>query len=483
MRILYYNWVQFDDEERRGGGVTVYLKNLIEGMVDKAEIFFLSSGISYTFNAKARIVRTKNCFGNKCKSFEILNSPILAPGINAYKMIDTYLNDDSLLEVLTQFMKKEGPFDVIHFNNIEGLSVNVLKIKEIFPKTKIVFSLHNYYPFCPQVNLWQNEKCNCIDNAEARKCNFCITDYAPIGFSRNCYILAFYLKKYHIKPGSYIWKACFYCLPKITGYIKKCKHSASDSSLQIIYSDEDRVRYKNFLEKNVYYLNRYTDTILAVSKRVKEIAIDKGIDRKKICISYIGTKAAENQLGRCVADSNSKELKIAYLGYARRDKGFFFLLKALKDVPKEYTSKINLLFCAKLDDNSVKRFIYELGNKYHSVLFKNGYTQSEMKELLNDVNVGIVPVMWEDNLPQVAIEMVSLGIPILTSNLGGAKEIGRNDAFVFEAGNKENFVNKLINIMDNRKILNSFWDNAMSLVTISEHVNMLLDIYGSTDFN
>ena len=29
-KILLYNWVQFDDEEKRGGGVTVYFKIVID---------------------------------------------------------------------------------------------------------------------------------------------------------------------------------------------------------------------------------------------------------------------------------------------------------------------------------------------------------------------------------------------------------------------------------------------------------------------
>lgn len=480
MKILYYNWVQFDDEEKRGGGVTVYLKNLIGGMKDVTDVYFLSSGMSYTIGSRTRIRRTKNCFGNKCKSFEIVNSPILAPAINAYKTIDTYLNDETLLELLVEFMKKEGPFDVVHFNNIEGLSINVLKVKEFFPQTRIFFSLHNYYPVCPQVNLWQSEKCNCLDNDDARSCCFCVTDYAPIGFVRNCNILAFYLKKWHIKPESFLWRSSFYCLPKIAGFIKKQKRKGVYPGLQIIHSDDNRLKYKAFIEKNVEYLNRYTDTILAVSERVKEIAVRRGIAEEKLCVSYIGTKAAESQIGRCVANIYSEELKIAYLGYARRDKGFFFLLKALKDVPKEYAHKIDLLLCVKLDDNRVKKAIQELGNKYHSVLFKNGYNQSEMKELLEGVNLGIVPVMWEDNLPQVAIEIVSLGIPILTSDLGGAKEIGRNESFVFSAGDKEDFVKKLLSIVNEREKLDSFWNKAMPLVTIPEHVSELLDLYGNT---
>ena len=48
MKILYYNWVDYLDPEGRGGGVSVYQKNLLEefGKSNNNELYFLCSGIS-----------------------------------------------------------------------------------------------------------------------------------------------------------------------------------------------------------------------------------------------------------------------------------------------------------------------------------------------------------------------------------------------------------------------------------------------------
>jgi hypothetical protein len=51
---------------------------------------------------------------------------------------------------------------------------------------------------------------------------------------------------------------------------------------------------------------------------------------------------------------------------------------------------------------------------------------------MKNVNLGIVPPQWEDNLPQVTIEMIANGIPALTSNKGGAHELNSHPKFVFE---------------------------------------------------
>ena len=82
MKILYYNWVQFDDPEKRGGGVSVYLKNLISHLVNhNIDVSFLSSGLSYNFIKKKIYIRkTKNQFGQKCKTFAMVNSHVMSPG-------------------------------------------------------------------------------------------------------------------------------------------------------------------------------------------------------------------------------------------------------------------------------------------------------------------------------------------------------------------------------------------------------------------
>ncbi len=477
MRILYYNWVQFDDVEKRGGGVTVYQYNLIDAIKDLAEVFFLSSGISYSFDSKPRIVRTKNCFGDKCNSFELINSPILSPAINAYRTIRQYLEDETILNLFVDFLNEYGPFDVVHFNNIEGLSINVLRFKEIFPDIKVFFSIHNYYLFCPQVNLWQDEKLNCQCNNDYQKCCSCVPDSPPVGLAKKRHILAYYLKKWHIMPGSFLFRSLFFILPRMVGLYKKIKRRVLNQEEGKAFLENNGHEYKTFVEKNIEYVNKYVDTVLAVSERVREIAISHGLDKDKIITNYIGTKAAETQYGRCASDISSDVMKIAFFGYARRDKGFFFLLDALEQLPEKYTKTIDVLLCVGVKDPKIISDINNLKNRYHSVTFKNGYAHSEMESLLIGTHLGIIPVLWEDNLPQVAIEMVSCGVPILTSNLGGAKEIGRNNYFVFEAGNIDDFIDHLKELFDNRPLLESFWHTSMNLVNMSEHICKLVELY------
>ena len=60
MKILFYNWVDYLDDEKRGGGVTVYQRNTIQAMRAKEDVSctFLSSGISYDVLQKGTAMGT-----------------------------------------------------------------------------------------------------------------------------------------------------------------------------------------------------------------------------------------------------------------------------------------------------------------------------------------------------------------------------------------------------------------------------------------
>ena len=93
--------------------------------------------------------------------------------------------------------------------------------------------------------------------------------------------------------------------------------------------------------------------------------------------------------------------------------------------------------------------------------------------VLSGVNLGLVPPLWEDNLPQVAIELVSRGIPILTSDRGGAQEVFANKAFTFPAGSHRELIDRLVAIEAGRIRLGSFWEGPVRLFSMSEHVTHL----------
>lgn len=472
-KILIYNWVQFDKKD--GGGVTVYIDNIINYMKDNndIELYFISSGTNYNiFSNKIKIKKTKNKYGNKVKSYTIYNSPVMF-AYNQFDRIDIYNKEKKLSEIFDNFIKKHNGFDIIHFNNLEGLSPYVLKLKEKYPNTKFIYSMHNYFPVCPNVYLWAHDKENCKDYNNGKKCCNCII--SNYDTAKKILKIRTLLDRLGINTQNKLIKKNY----------QKIKKNINTSPKEIINNENKNNShdYKEFREINVNFLNKYVDDILCVSKRVKEIAVNFGISENKCHVSYIGTKFANN-LKRQDININSSKFNLIYLGYMSNMKGFDFFIEALIKLDKKIAKNINIyLVCRnnpKYDINNIKT---KLEKNFASVTYMDGYNHNDLPNILKNKHLGVIPVVWEDNLPQVSIEITSFGVPILSSDLGGASELCKNNDFKFKGGDIKDFHKKLINLVKNRDKLNEFWDFYNKPTTMKQHLQELYKYYGIKEKN
>ena len=452
-RILIYNWDHIDGKQ--GGGVVVYIRNLLKALTDKydLELFYLNSGLTYTKDGKIRIADIDNTINKQIKTFEVLNSPVLAPVMESSVNIKNYLNDKSLYPVVKAFIEKYK-FDVIHFNNIEGLSLQTINLKKDFPHIKIIYSAHNYSTICTRTNLWKDEHTN-GHNCDKQSFKECIDCY-----SKTINSLELFRRKHpKFQESKVIYK--FY---RIT------------SALRIECGTADL--YQNYEKSTVQSLNNNFDYILAVSKRVKDILIAHGLSSKKVYLSYIGTEVANHPKMECAVDPYADPFTVLYMGYMNKEKGFDFFIKSMIRLCSEDDAyrKMHIRIVARMQEK-YEDDIQNLKKINHHVEVINGYTKDNQADLLKDVNLGIVPVAWEDNLPQVAIEQVAYGVPILVSDRGGAQEICNNSTFVFKAEVYKDFKSKFTYIYTHRDELSSFFDHTMQLVTMDEHIRDIAQYY------
>ena len=225
------------------------------------------------------------------------------------------------------------------------------------------------------------------------------------------------------------------------------------------------------------------DTILAVSNRTRTVLNRFGFAADRIDVSYIGTQHGElfNDANLRASYKQGRPLRIAYLGYMRADKGFWFLLDALETMPAKYAAQIELVCAAHDTGKGGRERLENLKEKLHAVSYFDGYSQENIDTVLTNADIGIVPPLWEDNLPQVAIEIVARGIPILTSDTGGAQELGNNPDFTFPAGSAEALHAKLAQIIEGKLGLSDFWRNNLVPKTMKAHVKDLMRHYQPTN--
>lgn len=480
MKVLYYNWVDYLDREKRGGGVSLYQRNLLGALHAHGgfETHFLSSGIAHELRRNPpRWAELSPATGSaSVRRFEIINARLMSPAHADYGS-PAQLEEAGTEAAFMDFVARNGPYDVIHFNNLEGLPANVLRVKERWPGTRVVLSLHNYYPFCPQVNLWYNEAENCIDYAGGRRCVSCLPVRADPRSVRLAHAVSWRMSRLGMGPGTFAFDRIYWpVLGMMWRTYRKFRIMRPTQPLALTSLAARRPAM-------VELINTHTDAVLCVSDRVRQIAAHHGVVPEKLHTSYIGTtEAAKWQATqpkpRMLRDDGT--VRLAYLGYMRRDKGFHFLLDALEALPDTLAASLRLTVAAGHGEASVMARLKALAPRLAELRLVNGYTHAGLDDLLADVDLGLVPVMWEDNLPQVAIEMHARHIPLMTSDRGGAQELGRCPDLTFRAGDTADFARVLETVLSERVSPASYWKNAMAPVTMKNHMDQLLTIYEGT---
>ena len=463
-KILIYNWTPFGLEFKVGGGVAIYCKNLVEAILKEnpaVEVYFLSSGFSYNASTTATFIRTvKECSTDRLHVFDIVNSPVPAEQRFIYPNPDIALKNNLLKTLFKDFLVTHGPFNTIHFNNLEGISLDIFDLKQDFIDTTFIFSIHNYIPICLTGTYFRreiNNKCN--STHLAKDCLTC-TKLNSI-----------------FNPIDLLWDKGCNMFPGVNP-LEQTKWLRETGLLELLRPPVES-SFLNFSKEATAALNKNCDYLLAVSQKVKDIAIENGLNKDKLYTSYIGTHVAEYQLRKSSSLPSKNDLKILFLGSnaAYIEKGYQFLVDALRNLDLKYSRRLDLLFTTQ-DSSYVKILKHHLSSfKFKKVEIKVNYTHDELKQLCKDRDLSIIPVLWEDCLPQIAIESVANGVPILCSSAGGASELTSNELFKFECGNKKDLQDKIIYFLENPEKIDSYWEGHKGLVTLKDHYLELAECY------
>ena len=499
MRVLFYNWADPQDPEGRGGGVSVYQRNLLDGFarMDGVEVAMLSSGLSYDLvGRKPRVVPLAS---GPVARYALVNSGTIAPAHAGFGN-PAQLDHPATAAAFAAFVERTGPWDVIHFNNLEGLPTEVLALRDRWPGTRFVLSLHNYYPICPQVNLWFAERENCESFDAGRACTRCLTARPEERAVRTVYATGWSLSRLGMGPGSALYRTV---ARPVLGFawrsvrrVLRWRHARRERGQAVpapaaaptaghqapapLFHAEAALAFAQRRARMVGQINAHCDAVLCVSDRVRQIALTHGIHASRTTTLRIGSREAaewHHTRPRPAFLLEDGTLSLAYLGYMRRDKGFYFLMRALAALPPEMAARLRLTIAAGRGEADAMAAMEALRPKLAELRHVDGYSHDDLNDLLRDVTLGIVPPIWEDNLPQVAIEMHARHIPLLTSDRGGAQELGHCPDLVFRADDVPSFRAALGRVLDGSVTPAHYWAQARPPVDLPSHLNALLSIY------
>lgn len=474
MRILLYNFVQ--PEEPGAGGVGVYLNNLARALKGHGhDVITLSAGDRYSpTQREPRVVFSDDGYHRAV----IVNSPVIAPAAYSFGDPDTYLTSKALDFVPALLAERYGRIDVFHFQNIEGLTKSFfVTLREAFPDARIIYSAHNYHPVCPRVSLWYQDRVLCTDYRDGLACTMCLAPVFDPNYIRGRRRLIWLEKAYPRAMGLFTPALAAAKYARRTLLKRRGQADVIENPEAATPTGASSASYADFRRSNIALFADVFDQVLAVSKRTGQVIVDRGVPANKVVVSYIGTAHKATYLSSTKITDLGEALHLGYIGYMGTDKGFNFLLESLEKLPADVASKMTVTIAARNTFPERHARMERLRGRFKNLRYFDGYTHANLDQVLAGVNVGLIPVLWEDNLPQTAIELVSRGIPVLTSDRGGAQEIAENDRFIFRAGDHDDFVDRVTRISRREIGLGEFWERDMRVFSMDEHVADLMRHY------
>lgn len=471
-RVLHYNWAPYFTRPLVGGGVSVYCRNLLDHLAGGGrgwEPAFLYAGYDDRPDPGEPCVQAvANPVHPGVPTFSMVDSPVLAPALLSFYDPDGHVAHPAVEACFAAFLSDHGPFDVVHFHNVEGLTAGCLRVAKE-SGARVVLSLHNYWTVCPQVQLWQFEDHPCTDYLEGRGCAACLDDAVEVER-----ILA---ERRTGLPPRY----------RATAGVTTAEGALS-TPFAVSGGDVPAIapRYRARRRAIVDLVNDCVDAALSVSERSTEVLASYGIRRDVLRTMYIGTRAAEFRPppGNPVVPAPGEPFRLVYLGESRKDKGFFLLLDELRRLPAGELAGLHLTVACRVTEPAELRMaergrgrLLALAESLHPLEYHPGYDHAGLPGLLAGAHLGVVPPLWEDNLPQVALELIACRVPVLCSTRGGAKEFVRHPAFVFDPAVDGDLLARLRALRADPALLADFWTAARPPTPVDALVAALLAVY------
>ncbi len=278
-------------------------------------------------------------------------------------------------EYFRNILNKFNPH-IVHFGHLNHLSINLPKIaKELGVLT--FMTLHDYWLLCPRGQFVQRNSQSPWD--------FC-KGQVNIKCAKQCY------------SGSF----------------------SGDSATE---EKETKFREK-WIENRMLKargVTNYIDHFVAPSKYLKE----------KFCNSYkkeINKKISFLDYGFNLTylmdrrRNSEKEFVFGYIGTHTPQKGIQFLLQAFDLLKTKKNIKLRIWGYSKEDTPALELIQHTLKQK-NNVEWKEGYKNEDIiDKVFNNIDVLIVPSIWEENSPLVIHEAQQARIPVITADIGGMKE-------------------------------------------------------------
>lgn len=163
-----------------------------------------------------------------------------------------------------------------------------------------------------------------------------------------------------------------------------------------------------------------------------------------------------------------KTITFGYIGTIQYHKGVHIMLEGFS---KCSAPQIRLqVWGGCYGDEGYQKRITKMAKKDPRIEIKGPYDYEQIGETLREIDAVVVPSIWYENAPLTILSALAFGIPVITSDIGGMREMvedGKN-GFIFRVGSPDSLAEKMKLIAEEPGVLSSMRKTAGFPIRIEE---------------
>jgi glycosyltransferase involved in cell wall biosynthesis len=385
----------------RKGGLVAYVEDLMVEQVRRGH------GVGYFFSGRQypllRGPRLRRWDASGVAMFEVVNSPLYDHG----RQPVSELSEPRVEGMLEQALRDFQP-EAVHVQELAGLPSSVIDVARRHGVPSVV-TLQDYHLLCPmfklldadgQVCLKRQVGADCVRTAAADNRDPGLLVTATVGYQLARLPL--------VKRGDSARR------DRWVGRIAhRVGHAEGIRRTRRAALDADADSYQLRRDLNVERLNR-ADRVIAMSSRVAEIHEQLGVDARRLCTVQLTLRHIEALRPRTFRPQGPVTFA-TLAGLESVPKGARVMIEAMRRLSDSASAGR----CRLIVLGSIDHAFAEQARGLAGVELRGAYRPSQLDAILDAVDVGVVPSVWEEAYGYAGMELLAKGIPVIANAIGG----------------------------------------------------------------
>ena len=376
-----------------------YTEDLMAEQVRRGhEVTYVFGGRQYPLVSGPRLRRRER---EGVAMLEVVNSPLHDHG----RQPDLELNEPRTERLLAGVIEKVRP-DVVHVHELAGLPSSVLDLPRR-AGIPCVFTLQDYFPLCPVFKLVDHGGQVCLRREVGADCVATVASQPlPAGLLTDATIRHEMLRLLRLDPRQ--------------------RHSGVDWLARTLgrrvpdTAPASAAAYQRRRDVNVERLSR-TDRLIAMSTRVAAIYTELGVDPGRIQTVQLTLAHIERLKPRSI-DGELPVTFGALNALASEAKGARLLIDAVRIVAAQVPAGSFRL----LAPGDVAGHLRPETERLAAIETPGVYWPNQVDSFLGEIDVGMLPSVWEEAYGYVGMEFLAKGIPVIANAIGGMTDYTRD---------------------------------------------------------